>query len=273
MMWADILLKHPETLELLPDDIYYLNWDYAAQPREENIAKLAETGKKQIVCPGINNWSRFCENVEIEEKNISLMAEYGYKHGAVGVLNTSWGDFANPASIELSMYGIVLGAAKSWAVDTEIDDEFCGVVNALVYGDANAVSYIKRISAAHSKISKNWNLICSKYFEVKHGRDMTLNTPLDMSGLPTAQEESLAVIEELSGQKWKNDEYREEMLLCAESVYVLAQIAAKLFGGETETDISMREWMEKYKAMWLLKNKESEISKIEEMVTYVAENL
>ena len=273
MMWADILLKHPETLEFLPDDIYYLNWDYAAQPREENIVKLAETGKKQIVCPGTGTWSRFCENVEVEEKNISRMIEYGYKHGAMGVLNTNWGDFANPASIELAMYGIVLGAAKSWAVDTKIDDEFYNAVNSLVYGDSNAVSYLKRISAAHTSISKNWNLICSKYFEVKHGRDMTLNTPLDMSGIPTAQRETLAVINELREQTWKNDEYREEMLLCAESIYVLAQIAAKLFGGEAENTISMREWIEKYKTMWLLKNKESEISKIEEMVLYIADNL
>lgn len=273
MMWADILLKHPETLEFLPDDIYYLNWNYQASPKEETIEKLAKMGKKQIVCPGISNWSRFCENVEVEETNISLMAEYGYKHGAVGVLNTSWGDYGNPASIELSMYGIVLGAAKSWAVDTKIGDEFYDVVNDLVYGDSNAISYLKRISSAHTKISKNWNMICAKYFEVKHGKEMEVKTQFDIGGLPDAQKESLAVIKELSDQIWINDEYREEMLLCAESVYILSQIAAKLFATEAGTDISVRKWIEKYKAMWLLKNKESEISKIEEMVIFVDENL
>ncbi len=119
MMWADILLHHPETLEYLPDDIYYLNWNYSENPPEADVVKLAELGKKQIVCPGTSSWSRLCEKVTEEEMNIANMIDNGYKHGAVGVLNTNWGDYGNPASIDLAMYGIVLGAVKSWSVDTK----------------------------------------------------------------------------------------------------------------------------------------------------------
>ena len=39
-MWADIILKHPEIMEILPDDIYYLNWAYSDDPSEENVAKF-----------------------------------------------------------------------------------------------------------------------------------------------------------------------------------------------------------------------------------------
>jgi hypothetical protein len=98
-MWADILLEHPETIEELADDICFLNWNYDAEPSEEKIVQLAKKGRKQIVCPGTTTWNRFCENVAVEESNISLMAEYGYKHGAIGMLNTNWGDWGNPCSI------------------------------------------------------------------------------------------------------------------------------------------------------------------------------
>ncbi len=36
----------------------------------------------------------------------------GYKHGATGMINTNWGDYGHLCSIELSMHGFVLGAAK-----------------------------------------------------------------------------------------------------------------------------------------------------------------
>ena len=145
MMWADILLKHPETIAILPDDIVFLNWDYDPQPSEEKVIQFAKSGRKQIVCPGTWTWSRFCEDIEIEEQNISNMAEYGYRHGALGVLNTNWGDWGNPCSLELAMYGLVLGAEKSWSVKTQIDEDFYSRVNHVLYENENGMQSLKQL--------------------------------------------------------------------------------------------------------------------------------
>ena len=59
------------------------------------------------------------------------------------------------------------------------------------------------------------------------------------------------------------------MILAAEAICVLAQLGAKLFDAEADTIIEPKQWMEKYKKKWLEKNKDSEISKIEEMILYV----
>lgn len=123
-----------------------MNWEYCENPSEDKILRLAKLGRKQVVCPGTNSWNRLCEHVTAEEQNISKMAEYGYKHGAIGVLNTNWGDWGNPCSLELSMYGMVLGAQKSWTVERELDEKFYEDVNFLLYEKENAAQYLKRIS-------------------------------------------------------------------------------------------------------------------------------
>ncbi len=269
MMWADILLHHPETLESLSDDIYYLNWNYSANPPEEDVIKLAQLGKKQIVCPGTISWSRFCENVDVEEKNITTLIDYGYKHGAVGVLNTNWGDYGNPASIELAMYGIVLGAVKSWSVDTVIDDDFYTAINKLLYGGNNAIEYMRRISHAHSIAAPNWNRFCCKYFELRFGKKAEMEFEITAEKIAEVQKECVEVIDELSKQKWEYDEAREEMILCAEGICVLAQLGGKMLGINTETVVEPKAWIKRFSDQWLVKNKQSELSKIEEMILYI----
>ena len=61
MMWADILLEHPETITDLPEDILFLNWYYNANPEkiDRKIAAFAKSGKKQIVCPGTSSGTEY----------------------------------------------------------------------------------------------------------------------------------------------------------------------------------------------------------------------
>lgn len=262
MMWGDILLKHPETIEEMPEDIYFLNWNYKMNPPEEQIIQFAKSGRKQIVCPGTSSWSRLCENVAIEEKNISLMAEYGYKHGAIGVLNTNWGDWANPCSLELAMYGMVLGAEKSWSVSTEIDDKFYQSVNFLLYENENGMKYLKTLSEMHDMVS--WYDICRTYLEYRFGdeRKYPMNVEIDLEAVQKAYCE---FAEKLLPEKWINDEYRQEMLVAAEGLCVIAELITisenKVVNRVTDT----KDWLDKYSQKWMEKNKKSELYKIEEM--------
>jgi len=89
------------------------------------------------------------------------------------------------------------------------------------------------------------------------------------SGITDTVGECTGIIEELSAQKWTNDETKEEMILAAEGICVLAQLGAKLFDVAADNIVNPKEWIRKYKEKWLSKNKESEISKIEEMILYI----
>lgn len=268
MMWADILLQHPEAIDVLPEDLCFLNWDYWIEPNEAKIKKFAEMGKKQIVCPGTWSWSRLCENFRMEEKNISLMAEYGYKYKAHGVLNTNWGDWANPCSLELAMYGLVLGAEKAWSVNTQADDAFYTKVNFILYGSNNGVQYLQELSKINDCIS--WNEFAHNYFQLRYhaGEDMHKSLYCELSEVQSAYTE---LCNKINSTDWSNDEYRQEMLLSAEGACVIAELSQQLSGEKPTRITDTGKWLQKYKDKWLIKNKPSELFRIEEMFKYLEE--
>jgi len=265
MMWADILLQHPEVIDELPEDTYFLNWNYSSDPSEENIMQFSKLRRKQIVCPGTSTWNRLCENIAVEERNISLMAEYGYKHGAVGLLNTNWGDWGNPCSIELAMYGMVLGAEKSWSVNTEINNAFYGKVNKILYESENGTQNIKALSDLHGHI--NWGIFCDNYFKHKYKTDANYRMAI-FSDIKGIQQEYLNFVKEIGKEEWKNNEYKNEILISAEGICVIAELTAKLFKIELERVTNTEEWIKKYSDSWLGKNKPSELYRIKEMFYY-----
>ena len=262
MMWADILLKHPETIAEIPEDTYFLNWHYSSNPPEQDIIRFAEMGRKQIVCPGTSIWNRFCEQTAEAEKNISLMAEYGYKHGAIGVLNTNWGDFGHTCSLELSMYGMVLGAAKSWTVATQTGDAFDALMDFQCYHHEGAMATLREVSELNDGIY--YSGLCVNYFRLAKLVDEPLSTTL-VKSIGEIQERYIALRDRLSDEVWEKDEFRKEMLLAAEAVCVSAELAHVHWPDaepiERVTDTAS--WLAKYRASWMARNKESELPRIE----------
>ena len=265
MMWADILLKHPETIDQIPPETCFLNWNYRPEPPEEKVSQLAQSGRAQIVCPGTTTWNRLCENVEVEEQNICRMAEYGYRHGAVGLLNTNWGDWANPCSLELAMYGLVLGAEKAWSVATPVDEAFYDCVNTLLYENGNGMAYLKELSRLHSLVS--WQDLCRDYFSHRYG-EVPKRAAGVQENITAVQEGCAALMEKLAAEKWANDEYRQEMLLAAGGLCVIAELREKLAGKTVRRTVDTQSWLARYRQKWLQKNKAEELSRLEAVFTY-----
>lgn len=259
MMWADILLKHPEVIDDIPDETVFLNWFYCVPVPEENVEKLAKMGKKQIVCPGTTTWNRFCEDVDVEEENICKMAEYGYKYNALGVLNTNWGDWGNPCSMELGMYGMVLGAAKSWDVQTAVDADFYSKVNHLLYHGEDGIGCLKTLCAMHKNVI--WRDFVRNYHSLRLTGELErpVITAQDVADI---QKNYLQLKEALAGQTWELDNYRKEILSAAESICLVAELAAKLAGLQVQRVTDTEDWARTYEENWLRGNKQSELSEM-----------
>lgn len=264
MMWADILLKYPEAIEDLPEDTCFLNWFYRVDPPEEMIEKFARMHRRQIVCPGSTTWNRLCENVDVEENNICLMAEYGYRHGAEGVLNTNWGDWGNPCSMELAMYSLVLGAEKSWSVGTPVDESFYRSVNFLLYEQENGIQMVKELSRMNSQI--DWKSWCNNYFHHRFGYEIEYK-PAFAGDLQQLQQKYRALAEQLQ-QPWKQDGYRQELLLGLEGVCLMAELSEKQAGKPVTRVTDTASWLEGYRQRWRLHNKESELRHLVDMFAY-----
>ncbi len=267
MMWADVLLENPEVIDEMPAGTCFLNWDYGAEPKEEKIAKLAHA--KQIVCPGTSTWWRLCEAPNVAQSNIAKMAEYGKKYGALGLLNTNWGDYGNMATIDLAMFGLVVGAEKAWSVDTPIDDAFYERVNHLVYDNENGMAMLLELSALQDMV--NWQQFCNNSFEFIYKPTPWYHDCKTV--VRDVQEKYKALAEKLAAQSWTRDAYRQDMLIAAEGICLTAELNALMRGETVERVTDTAAWLDKFRQQWLKTTKESELFRIENMMTGIQNKL
>ncbi|MBO5452461.1 MAG: family 20 glycosylhydrolase [Clostridia bacterium] len=261
MMWGDILLEHPEYIDLLDKDVILLNWDYDAEPKKEKIERLNQLNRTQIVCPGTSGWFSLCEYLKQSVPNITNMVRYAYEHGAEGILNTNWGDYGNPCSIELEMYSLTYGAEKSWNVNSKTE-EFEQKADTLVYKKHGASEYLKRISNLHHKT--NWREFVHCYSNKLFEDQIRVDLP-DENDILYVQKECEKIIDELKNQTWKNDEFRIEMLIATEGTQVLAELYAKHLDFDIKRITDTQKWLKKFSVQWKKKNKDYELCEIEKM--------
>lgn len=257
MMWADIALKHPERICELPEETVFLNWNYWKEPPEEKASALA--GRKQILCPGTNTWNRFCEHVENETGNICGLARYAKKYGAIGILNTNWGDWGNPCSLELAMYGLSLGAAVSWDDTTVPGDMLDGAVDKLIFGHENAMAWLRQVSALGK--DARWLDMCRLYYRQRF--DFADQPARELERDPAAVAEDYASLaKRLEAEVWEQDAYRQEMVIAARGYELIARL---LDGQKVDTE----PFNKAFSASWLQKNKPSELFRIQEMLVWL----
>lgn len=270
MMWGDILLQHPQAITQLPENVEFLNWYYNDDPAkmEQMIGTFAGLGRSQIVCPGTTTWNRFCENVDLEEINIGKMAELGYKYKADGVLNTNWGDWGNPCCLELAMYGLVLGAEKSWSVETPVDDHFHSKVNALLYGCTDGVDLLRQVSRLHEKL--HWRAFARTYFYHRFQEGEGLELPSEET-VRQIQQSYLSIRSRLEQSHWEAETYKKELLMAAEAICVMAELLAKLAGYSLPRVTDTSHWIDQYAQSWHSADHESELENILEVFRYFEE--
>lgn len=269
MMWADILLKYPQAIDDLPDGIEYLNWCYATDVNEPSMEVFEKSGKTQIVCPGTQSWAALCPNISHAEINICKMAELGYAHGAIGMLNTNWGDYGHPCSIGLCMYPMVLGGVKSWAVNTKIDEDFEKAIDHLLFLNENGLQYLRRLSSL--QLPEAWSTLTCYYSNGLCEKKLPVPIPAE-DVLVNCYRGCQEILLELQDQSWINDGLREEMLIAAEGMQLIAALFAKIAGYPIEQTVSAEKWLERYRKKWLQESKQSELSRIEDLFGYVVKN-
>lgn len=122
--WGDIILHHPELISELPDDVVALEWGYQADhPFAPNAEKFAQAGLAFYACPGTSSWNTIAGRTDNARTNIRSAAEAGLEHGAIGFLNTDWGDNGHWQQWPVAYLGYAYGAAVGWcgAANREID--------------------------------------------------------------------------------------------------------------------------------------------------------
>jgi hypothetical protein len=141
MCWGDMLLKFPDVLDKLPSDCTVLDWGYSSRTHFEKGRPLIEAGADIYVCPSVVGYQTVFNRIEEARANIAGYARAGIREGAIGLLNTDWGDLGHFNMPACSLHGLALGAAMSWNPDASAGEAFDDAFAHQVLGDPNSPAF------------------------------------------------------------------------------------------------------------------------------------
>lgn len=134
--WGDIIIKYPELIGELPKDMIALEWGYDAKhPFAAHGAQFAQSGVPFYVCPGTSTWNSIAGRTDNAKANLLNAAENGLKHGAMGYLNTDWGDNGHWQFLPMSYLGFAYGAALAWCVASNRELDLVAALNQFAFRD------------------------------------------------------------------------------------------------------------------------------------------
>lgn len=265
MMWSDIVLQHADAIGSLPSDTVFLTWNYDRKPSLNGIDTLKQSGRPQIVCPGTSSWTRLIEDIRVSRPNIETMIRHGVAQGAIGALNTNWGDFGHPASFECALFGTALGAAVSWNTATAADASFEKAVSRLIYrANENVVPFLHALTESFG--AANWGTFVTRSRQAV--LDRLAGTTVDAHSAAAARGEALAhQLESVS----MNPAVRAHWISVAKGAALFNRAAYLLRtdGAFDEWRAEAAAWLADYRTLWLVDNKESELSEIERFVAAI----
>lgn len=93
MIWADIILKYPEALEALPDDVIIVDWNYGWN--QDHFGKMANLKNSGHEMWGACSLRSHPDNLYLVQwrkhlENIFSYTSYASECGFRGIINTSW---------------------------------------------------------------------------------------------------------------------------------------------------------------------------------------
>lgn len=140
--WGDMItesafgMEHAELIADLPRDVIAMEWGYEYDhPFAAHGAKFAASGIPFYVCAGTSSWNSIGGRTDNAIGNLLNAAENGKRNGAIGFLNTDWGDNGHLQPLPVSFLPFAYGAAVSWCTEENRDIDIARAVSLHIFGD------------------------------------------------------------------------------------------------------------------------------------------
>ena len=286
MFWGDIIVGYPELLSDIPENLTCLTWNYHPQANDVATKIIAKYNKVQYVCPGVGGWNMMMNLIEGSFSNIRRMVNHGMKYGAIGVLNTNWGDYGNINLLANSMPSMIYGAGISWNPKEEEFNEIFKSISLMEFGDESM-----KVVSLMDKLSKNqvagWGELVrwkEKFNEREETKEeiKSIDTLKVFEGYKVASEVRREFIKLL-----KNTEDKEaiQSFVVSSKGWELIDkffmvLLEREFNKKSLLDIDKKDlakdlelWFYDYTSIWRKYNKESELNRIREVIVYMCSYL
>ncbi len=142
--WGDIIVHYPDLVPELPKDVTAMLWGYeggeeAAQEWERQCTLLAASKVPFYVCPGTSSWNSITGRSDNAIDNCRISAISGLKQGAIGFLNTDWGDNGHWQPFSISFLGFAYGAAVSWCIQANDSLDLPPLLDQFIFNDTAGI--------------------------------------------------------------------------------------------------------------------------------------
>ncbi len=207
--WGDIIIQHPELVPELPRDAVVLEWGYEADhPFDEHGAEFARSGMPFFVCPGTSSWNAIAGRTSNSLVNIRSATENGLRHGAIGVLNTDWGDNGHTQYLPVSYLGFAAGAALSWCHETSRNEEFISALDLHAFRDEARVmgTLSHDLGNAHQRVGPAPHNSTVLFHLLAQASGSTPPEGVSIASLGEASEHISAVVEPLESARMDRDD-------------------------------------------------------------------
>ncbi|MGH2409815.1 MAG: family 20 glycosylhydrolase, partial [Chloroflexota bacterium] len=196
MVWDDIFRHYPELVAEIPKDVILLNWAYEAKDEYPQVNGFHEAGLRQMVCPGTSSWNSLFPRLANARVNIRNFVASGRRVGAMGVLNTDWGDHGHPNLLGESWYGYAYGAAEGWTPGVLSDDDFEHRFTQIQFGPVEGEAALTAIRA----LSEACTLPGIPRFNGSRSIELLMGDPLTDPNCTAIPDQSLVRMHELAEQ-------------------------------------------------------------------------
>lgn len=261
----DVIQKHEDGFLLKSKNIIMYHWDYEKEPKRAKFEKLKEKNLPFISVPSTNSYNIFFEKIGMSKYNIYNTITLAKEFGAEGIINTIWGDFGHWCDFNCTLYGVVMGAAKSWDTTAEFDEAFEQDFSHLVYDEKEL--NMKKVIATGSTLTYNSSIY---WFVRWYGENLVRSEKTDFcliepetSPLEFARraKEHKELIQKIGKQHPRKKEIFDSMAASCGMIEALCHVSNALTCkkklSETERAL-IEERMNDYYKVWLRDNKEGE---------------
>jgi len=171
--WGDILLEDLALAGDAPAEALPIVWGYdAGHPFDAQCGRLAELGRDYLIAPGTSTWQSFTGRLANARANVREAVDAARRHGADGILMTTWGDNGYHQPWPTFWLPLAEAAALTWCRETNGSPN--PVLAVLPFledgGDAPAVAdALLAIGALDERIPQSirnkslaWELLCGE---------------------------------------------------------------------------------------------------------------
>ena len=242
MFWGDVILNHPDLINTIDKDAICLNWNYWCGVEEKDTKIIAESGRKQYVCPGVGGWSHLMNLMDNAFENIYRVISYGVRYDAIGVLNTNWGDYGHINLLSSSIPGMIYGAALSWNPSIEKDfNKMYKDISILEFGDSSGtlVSLLAELSKCQEFGWSELVIWKEKFNTNEHIKNELIRKmkTAKIHELKEQQEKILKIEEKLENlshdtKDTKSKEIIQEFIVAARGILIINKIMIVIINNE-----------------------------------------